>query len=83
MVQVVKVVSRGVAYRVPGGQGVGLQGLRVSRGRPKGSQGVKGYAYGVPGGLGVAYRVPGGLEVGLEGPTGSRNRPTGSYWVKG
>ena len=52
VVQVVKVVSRGVAYRVPGGQGLGLQGLTVSRGRPKGSQGVKGYAYRASGGQG-------------------------------
>ena len=73
MVQVVKVVSRGVAYRVSGGQGVGLQGLRVSRGRPKGSQGVEGYA----------YRVQGCQGVGLEGPRGSRGRPTGSQGVKG
>ena len=42
VVQVVKVVNRGIAYRVPEGQGVGLQGLRGSRGRPTGSQGVKG-----------------------------------------
>ena len=42
VVQVVKVVSRGVAYRVPGGQGIGLQGPRGSRGRPTGSQRVKG-----------------------------------------
>ena len=31
-----------LAYKVPGGQGVDLQGLRVSRGNPTGSQGVKG-----------------------------------------
>ena len=42
VVQVVKVVSRGVAYRVPGDRGVGLQGPRGSRGRPTGSQRVKG-----------------------------------------
>ena len=45
-------VIKGEAYRVPGGQGIGLegpraqgvtlQGLRGSRGRPTGSQGVKG-----------------------------------------
>ena len=42
MVQVDKVVIRGLSYRVPGDQGVGLQGPRKSRGRPTGSQGVKG-----------------------------------------
>ena len=35
-------VIKGEAYRVPGGQGVGLQGPRGSRGGPRGSQGVKG-----------------------------------------
>ena len=35
-------VIKGEAYRVPGGQGVGLQGLRGSRGRPTGSEGSKG-----------------------------------------
>ena len=45
---------------VPGGQGEGLQGLRGSRGRPTGSQGVKE----------KAYRVPGGQGVGLQGPRG-------------
>ena len=30
------------AYGVPGGQGVGLEGPRGTRGRPRGSQGVKG-----------------------------------------
>ena len=58
---------------VPKGQGVGLQGPRGSRGRPTGSQRVKGYA----------YRVQGGQGVGLEGPRGSRGRPTGSQGVKG
>ena len=49
MVRVVEVVQayrvpegRGVAYKVLGGQGVGLQGPRGSRGRPTGSQRVKG-----------------------------------------
>ena len=36
------VVFKGWAYRVSGGQGIGLLGPRGSRGRPKGSQGVKG-----------------------------------------
>ena len=39
--------SQGVnrlAYRVPEGQGVGLQGLMGSRIWPTGSQGVEGYA---------------------------------------
>ena len=33
---------KGYASRVPGGQGVGLQGPKGSRGRPGGSQGVQG-----------------------------------------
>ena len=45
-------------------EGVGLQGLKGSRGRPTGSQGVKGQA----------YRVSGGQGVGLKGPRGSRGR---------
>ena len=49
---------------------MGLLGCRGSRGRPKGSQRVKG----------GAFRVPGGQGVGFEGPKGSRGRPTG---VKG
>ena len=56
----------------PGGQGVDLEGLRESRSRPIGSQGVKGYA----------DRVPGGQGVGLQGPRGSRGRLTGSQGVK-
>ena len=52
---------------------VSLQGPGGSRVWPKGSQGVKG----------LTYRVPGGPEVGLEGPRGSRGRPTGSQGVKG
>ena len=58
---------------VPGGQGEGQHGPRGSRGRPTGSQGVKGQA----------YRVPGGQGVGLQGLRGSRGRPTGSQGVKG
>ena len=54
--------------RVTRDQGVGLEGPRGSRGRPSGSQGVKEYA----------YRVPGGQGLGLQGPRGSRVRPTGS-----
>ena len=42
----------GLSNRVPGGQGVGLQGLKGSRVRSAGSQGVKGYAFRVPGGQG-------------------------------
>ena len=48
-----------------GGQGVGQQGPRGSRGRPTWSRGVKG----------SAYRVSGGQGVGLEGPRGSRGHP--------
>ena len=44
--------GQGVGYRVSGGQGVGLQGPRGSRGRPTRSQEVKGKAYKVPGGQG-------------------------------
>ena len=67
-----------MAYRVPGEQGVGLQGPRWSRGRPTGSQEVKGWAYWVLGIKGWVYRAPGGQRVGLQGPRGSRGRPTGS-----
>ena len=49
---------KGQAYRVPGGQVVGLEGPRGSRGGPTGSQGAKGWA----------YRIPGGKGVGLQGP---------------
>ena len=37
---------------VPGGQGVGLEGPRGSRGRPTWSQGVRGEAQRVPAGQG-------------------------------
>ena len=47
---------KGLTFRVPGGQRVGQQGLRGSRGRPKGSPGVKGLTYRVPGGQGVCLR---------------------------
>ena len=52
---------------------MGLLGCRGSRGRPKGSKRVKGWA----------FRVPGGQGVGLEGPKGLGGRPTGSQGVKG
>ena len=51
-------VQWGSRSRVPGCQGVGLQGPRGSRVRSTGSQGVKEWP----------YRVPGGLGVGLQGP---------------
>ena len=41
VVQMVKMVSL-QAYRVPEGQGVGVQGPRRSRDRPTGSQGSEG-----------------------------------------
>ena len=41
------------------------------RGRPIGSQGVKGQA----------YRVPGGQRVGLQGPWGSMGRPTCTVYI--
>ena len=44
--------------------------MLISRGRPAGSQLVKGWAYWVPGGLGV----------GLQGLRGSRDRAT---WFRG
>ena len=34
--------DKGLAFTVPGGQGVGFQGFLGSRGRPLGSQGIKG-----------------------------------------
>ena len=45
---------RGWAYRVPGGQGIGLQGPRESSDRPTRSQVVKGQALSVPGGQGFS-----------------------------
>ena len=52
---------------------MGIQDNRGSRGRPTGSQVVKGYA----------YRVSGGQGAGLEGTMGSRGGPTGSQGVNG
>ena len=66
----------------PRGSKVGQQGPRVSRGRPKGSQVVKGWAYRVPGGQG-GLQGPRGSRVGPQGPRGSRGRPIGSQGVKG
>ena len=99
MVQVVKVVSQGVAYRVPGCQGVGLKGPvgpggqgghgvclqspRWSTGGPRGSQGVKGYTYKVLGSQGVGLQVTRGSRGWLQGPRGSRGRSSGSQRVKG
>ena len=54
-------VIKGWAYRVLGGQGVGLQGPRVSRGGRTG-----------PRGQGVGEQGPGGQGVGKKGPKGSR-----------
>ena len=69
----------------PGGQGVGLQGLRSSSGWPTGSQGIKEQAYRVPGsqGIGPPYRVQRGQGVGRQGPRGARGWPTGFQIVKG
>ena len=47
-----------LCYRVPGGQGLGLQSLWGSRGKPSGSQGVQGWAYRVPKGQGEGLRCP-------------------------
>ena len=55
----------------------------ILRGRPTGSQGIKGWAYRFSGGQGVGYRVPGSQGIGLESLRGSRGRPTGSQVVKG
>ena len=86
---------KGQAYRVPWGQGIGLQ--------VTGSWGVKEQAYSVPGGQGVglqgprrsrgmprgsqgvqgqAQGIPGVQGVGLQGCRGSRGRPAGSRGVK-
>ena len=56
---------------VPGGQGVGLEGPMGSKGGPRGSQVVMGWA----------YRLPEGQGVGLQGPRGSRSRPVGCQGV--
>ena len=55
------------AYRVPGGQGVGLQGPGGPRGRPTGFQGVKGRPADSQRVKGWAYRIPGGQQGGLMG----------------
>ena len=60
-----------MGYRVPGVQGVGLEGTKGSRGMPTGSQGVKG----------KDYRVPGDQGVCLQGLMRSRGRSTGSQGV--
>ena len=57
----------------------------ILRGRPTGSQGIKGYAYWVPGIQGVSLVIPRGSKGGPKGspggpevgPRGSRGRPTG------
>ena len=54
----------GLAYRVPGGQGVGVLGSRGSRGRPTDFQGERGRLIGSR-----------GQVVGLLCPRGSRGRP--------
>ena len=54
------------------GQGIGLQGPRGLRGRPRGFQGVKGSALRVPGGYGVGLQCPSGQGVGLQGPRDSK-----------
>ena len=51
-----------------GGQGVGQEGPRDSRGRPMGSEGVKK----------SAYRVPRGQGLDLQGHRGGRGRPARS-----
>ena len=63
--------SKGLVYRVSGGQGVGLEGIRGPRGRSIGSRGVKGQA----------ARVPGGQGVGLQGPRGSRGKFKAFHWI--
>ena len=65
------------------GQGVGIEVLLGSRGGPKGSQGVKGLAYWVPGGQGIGLQGPRGSRGSLQCPMGSRGGPTGSQGVKG
>ena len=67
----------------PGAVKGGLGGLRGSKSRPTGSQGIQGWAYRIPGDQGEAYRISGGQGVGLQGPRGSKGRPTGSQGVKG
>ena len=60
--------GRPTGYGVQGGQGVGLRGLRGSRSRPTGSQGVKG----------LTDKVPGGQGVGLHG-LGDPMGPSGRF----
>ena len=68
---------------VSGGQGVGFQGLRGSKGRLSESKGVKGLAYRVQGDQGVGQQGPRGLRGRVSGSQGSRGRPTRSQGVKG
>ena len=51
-----------------GGQAVGLEGPRGSKGRPTGFQAVRGWP----------CRVPGDQRVGFQGPRGSTGRFDGS-----
>ena len=53
-----------------------------SRGRPAGSQWVKGLVKGSKGVKEWAYMVPGSQGIGLLGPKGSRGRPTECQGVK-
>ena len=67
---------------------MGLQGPRGSRGRPTGSQGVKRWAFWVPGGQRVglqgvkrAKRVPRGLRGTITKSNGVKGYPIGSQEV--
>ena len=59
-------VGIGLAYRVSGGQKVGLLGPKALKGRPSGCMGVKGLAFRLP--------LARGQDVGQKGPGGSRGR---------
>ena len=72
---------RGLAYRVPGSQGVSLQVPKGSRDRPTGSQGVKGLAYRVPGSQGVGPRGSRGWHTGPQGVNGLAYRVPGGQRI--
>ena len=67
-----------VGLQFPWGQGVGIHGPRGSREGPTESQGVRGRSKGFQGVKAWAYRVQEGQGVGLHDPRGSSGRPTGS-----
>ena len=73
--------NKGVGLGGLRGQMIALQGPWGPRSRPRGSRGVKRWAYRIPGGHGLGQQGPEGQGVGLQGPRGSRSRPVGCQGV--